>query len=110
MGMRANTIDSKLIEQFPGGSDGRVTSRMLAELVKKQGNESSMMKKSMYGKQNAVVETNPYQSGQQDNLEYTDVKRMADENNVSCKAIYELHAEFSSMIKIYEHEQLTNVA
>ena len=33
---------------------------------------------------------------------------MADEYNVTCKAIYELHAEFSSMIKINQHEELNN--
>ena len=49
----------------------------------------------------SIIDQDPYQGNQDNNnLAYYEVKQMSDDYNVPCKAIYELHAEFSSMMKI----------
>lgn len=42
-------------------------------------------------------------TSQQNNLSYDEVKSLSDKYFLPCKNVYELHAEFNSMLKISKH-------
>ena len=109
VGLKAHTIDSRLVAHQAGTAESnRSSSAMRASSLKRGSVMHGQVKKSLYSKQNGV-DQDPYQT-QSENLAYYEVKTIADEHNISCKAVYELHAEFNSMLKILEQEKLQKEA